>query len=298
MPKPPPPKQQPKPKQPPSPKPEPDAASALVDKNPSCAAWASKGECERNPGYMGMDCAASCEGKLPPTRIETPRATTHAVAANGKKPPSSIVVDWSTPVLPDELATAQRESDERRAALPGESWHPCRDARPDCTALARTNLSACGEAEVMLSDCRKTCRTCSYEKLIRGVSECKDTHGECANWARMGECENNKRFMLNGCSVSCGVCASKKAGCSRRNVVPGVLAPNGLTDMFKAAPHDFPQYSPTFLSTPQHPLQGGPYILQFEDVVSEEEASVIIELARDKLERSLAGDQLSPVRTS
>ena len=68
--------------------------------------------------------------------------------------------------------------------------------------------------------------------------------------------------------------------------------------MFERALVDFPQFSPTALSTPKAPVEGGPYILQFEDLISAEEAKVMISLAGDKLERSLAGDQLSPVRTS
>lgn len=43
---------------------------------------------------------------------------------------------------------------------------------------------------------------------------------------------------------------------------------------------------------------GKPYIVQFEDVVSATEAETIIGIAGRKLERSLAGDQVSSVRTS
>jgi hypothetical protein len=104
--------------------------------------------------------------------------------------------------------------------------------------------------------------------------------------------------MLSGCSKSCNVCESKIVGCARRNPTPGVSAPDGLTSMFERALVDFPQFSPTALSTPSGPVEGGPYVIQFEDVVSAQEAEVMIGLAGEKLERSLAGDQLSPVRTS
>ena len=71
------------------------------------------------------------------------------------------------------------------------------------------------------------------------------------------ECEKNRRFMLSGCSKSCGVCESKIVGCSRRNPTPGVRAPDGLTRMFERALVDFPQFSPTALSTPKAPVEGG-----------------------------------------
>ena len=173
----------------------------------------------------------------------------------------------------------------------------CVDQRSDCAELARWNLSACGEAEFMLSECRKTCRTCSHQSLIGGLTECVDSKDECAKWAGMGECENNRRFMLSGCSVSCNVCREKKVGCERRSTAPGLASPDGLTNMFKRALVDFPQFSPKALSSPEE-AQGAPYILQFENLISEEEAQTMIALAGEKLERSLAGDQLSPVRTS
>jgi hypothetical protein len=206
-------------------------------------------------------------------------------------------------VLPEELARAQDEfdsqRDEQRRQLNGRLWAArCEDARPDCASLARANLSACGEAEVMLTACPKTCRTCHHHDLIAGLSECSDSNDECPRWARSGECEANKRYMLSACSKSCSVCESKKIGCERRNAAPGVHAPGGLTSLFRRALEEFPQFSPTALSSPVSPKEGGPWVLQFEDLVSEEEAKTMVGLAGRKLERSLAGDQLSPVRTS
>jgi len=32
----------------------------------------------------------------------------------------------------------------------------------------------------------------------------QDTHNECADWARSGECRENPKFMLDGCQTSCG----------------------------------------------------------------------------------------------
>ena len=79
--------------------------------------------------------------------------------------------------------------------------------------------------------------------------------------------------------------------------MPGVREGTGLTELFERAPIDFPQYSPTVLSSPAGPVEGGPWVLQFEDLISPEEARAMIGIAGDKLERSLAGDQLSPVST-
>ena len=164
--------------------------------------------------------------------------------------------------------------------------------------MAGTASPATGMAEFMLRECPMTCRTCSHADLIGGLAECKDSHEQCNNWAASGECDANRRFMLSGCSKACDVCAPKKHGCERRNAVPGVYAPGGLYSMFERALTAFPQYTPIALSKPTEESPSAPYVLQFENILNEEEAQAMIARAGDKLERSLAGDQVSPVRTS
>ena len=61
--------------------------------------------------------------------------------------------------------------------------------------------------------------------------------------------------------------------------------------MFEQALVDFPQHRPKALSS-------DPYVLQFEDMVTAEEADEIVGRCTTKFERSMAGDQVSPVRTS
>jgi len=40
--------------------PQPPQPGNCVDKNSSCASWASRGECTKNPGYMKPNCCKSC----------------------------------------------------------------------------------------------------------------------------------------------------------------------------------------------------------------------------------------------
>jgi len=149
----------------------------------------------------------------------------------------------------------------------------------------------------MLTECARTCGTCHHGKLIGQVTDvCADSHEQCANWAAMGECEANKRFMLSGCSVACGVCEEKRVGCSRRNTEPGVRTPHGMRDMFERALTD-PDLVGRFETKA---LSRDPYILQFENLLNASEAADIIGRCDNdgRFERSMAGDQLSPVRTS
>ena len=37
-------------------------AGGLVDEREECAAWAARGECDANPGYMRASCKRSCAG--------------------------------------------------------------------------------------------------------------------------------------------------------------------------------------------------------------------------------------------
>eukprot|EP00967_Tisochrysis_lutea_P134688 scaffold238267_cov33-Tisochrysis_lutea.AAC.1 len=264
----------------------------LEDKHPSCAHWAASGECARNPKYMGSSCARSCAGKLPePSNQQHPQAS-EADATNARDGLVPITVDWSKPTLSPKLATAQTQMEDALAVgtLAQARWG-CVDERDDCAELARWNLSACGEAPFMLTQCRKTCRTCEHQNLIGELFECEDKNEDCAAWAATGECEANRRYMLSSCSKACGVCKQKAFACARRNPVAGVLSPSGLTEMFQAALQDFPQYEPKLLSS-------DPPILQFENLITPEEAKAMIAIPGDKLVRSLAGDQLSPVRTS
>ena len=268
---------------------KPDAVDdGLKDGNALCETWAASGECENNPVYMAEECEKSCAGKVPAAASNQPKKPTATKAAVAKK--GLPQVDWTQPELPAELAAAQAEADARPTQL-AISRGGCTDARPDCAELARWNLSACGEAEFMLRECPKTCRTCAYGELVGGLTDCKDTHEQCANWARSGECEANRRFMLSGCSKACKVCEAKRHGCARREPTPGVRSPSGMYNMFERALRDFPQHDVKALST-------SPYVLQFDNVVTPEEAKQFQRLAGDRLERSLAGDAVSPVRTS
>ena len=38
---------------------------------------------------------------------------------------------------------------------------------------------------------------------------CRDEHEECANWARLGECDANPNYMHESCAPACGTCGSR-----------------------------------------------------------------------------------------
>ena len=68
--------------------------------------------------------------------------------------------------------------------------------------------------------------------------------------------------------------------------------------MFERSLSDFPEREPVALSRPSSAeADDAPWVVQFDNLLTPEQAKAMVE-ACPKLERSLAGDQLSPVRTS
>jgi len=64
-----------------------------------------------------------------------------------------------------------------------------------------------------------------------------------------------------------------------------------LDELFQHSIDAFPEYSPLVLSR-------SPWVVQYHDFLSEVEAQAFRDVCKESFERSLAGDQLNPVRTS
>ena len=184
----------------------------------------------------------------------------------------------------------QKNSKKPPPDMPKRKRLACKDKWQNCKQKATLNLSACALDLDMLTQCPNTCGTCQFQELVRDATKCDDTHEKCKLWAQDGECKNNPRFMLNSCSNSCGTCEAKKSGCVRKNTHPAVTMPDGLNDTLARVFIDFPQFEPKALST-------DPWVIQFENIVDEAEAHAMVN-ACPIYERSLAGDQVSKVRTS
>lgn len=124
------------------------------------------------------------------------------------------------------------------------------------------------------------------------AKKCRDADPSCSSWAGAGECDANPGFMLESCPVSCNACPAgdEDPACVRRNSTPAVRD-RGIAAVFERALREYPQYKPRALSR-------DPWVMTFDDFLSEEETARVIELCASSFERSLAGDQLSPVRTS
>ena len=105
--------------------------------------------------------------------------------------------------------------------------------------------------------------------------------------------------MRIACPRMCGFCPGHSgrvppvppdARCRRDNHSAAV--PKGaLSPLFERLLRDFPEFTPVALST-------DPYVVELHDFVTPAEAAAFQRVCKPHFERSLAGDQLNPVRTS
>ena len=118
----------------------------------------------------------------------------------------------------------------------------------------------------------------------------------CAAWHKAGLCRSRPDVRAK-CSRTCGQCegvlprnppVQREDRCRRDNLSAAVPA-GQLTPLFERLLTDFPQYEPEALST-------SPYVVLLKNFVTQDEAASFMKVCRESFERSLAGDQLNPVR--
>ncbi|KAL3910373.1 MAG: hypothetical protein SGPRY_009081, partial [Prymnesium sp.] len=138
---------------------------------------------------------------------------------------------------------------------------------------------------------RLLCALLLCGSLPAATSECANLHdhAECERWSAAGECTANPGFMRKQCARSCDSCSWRDTYCDKRNHGPA-KGDGEIVASFERA-LTLPGLNPTVHST-------DPYVVTFEDFVSEEEAQAFLNTTKEHFSRSLAGDVVSPVRTS
>jgi hypothetical protein len=98
--------------------------------------------------------------------------------------------------------------------------------------------------------------------------------------------------MLSACAFSCGVCdVSFKPACKRDPAQPPAAVGGTIDETFRRALDRYPQYGPRV-------VHRDPWIVEFRNFLTEAEADHLLAKAGHKFDRSLAGDGVTPVRTS
>ena len=124
------------------------------------------------------------------------------------------------------------------------------------------------------------------------VQDCHDKDPNCQGWADSGECGRNGDFMLSTCAFSCGVCdVSFKPACKRDPAEAPAAVGGTIDETFRRALDRYSQYGPRV-------LHRDPWIVEFRTFLTPFEADHLLKTAGHKFDRSLAGDGVTPVRTS
>ena len=129
---------------------------------------------------------------------------------------------------------------------------------------------------------------------------CKNDHEQCAFWASIGECDVNPSYMKINCAPVCQTCAQLdiKARCSfTEDEYPVALKPGDLDALFyeivngkwdefhpviHSAPKDYKRTNSTSIVDDSNVRLGGPWIVTFDNFLSDEEADRIVELGYEQ----------------
>mmetsp|Transcript_117512 Transcript_117512/g.374448 ORF Transcript_117512/g.374448 Transcript_117512/m.374448 type:complete len:494 (+) Transcript_117512:69-1550(+) len=163
------------------------APALCEDASTSCAAWASKGECDNNPVYMSAECCRSCQSPGGPSTTPSTTATPASTTAVG--------------------------------AVVGA----CQDSMDSCPVWAGRGYCV-DHAEFMATNCCASCRGAGGGGSVQPTPapsssttepptpappavSCEDSSATCSAWAARGECEDNSVWMNQNCKLSCKVCS-------------------------------------------------------------------------------------------
>lgn len=217
----------------------------LVDicrnRHPECSFWAMRGECENNPTFMKHYCAPACQ-------------SCHEVSnINIHDEVGELIKAWP-------LTDLERGAD---MGLP-QLLHP---ERPEETIIS------------ILSS-RMYIRYFVFDQNI--LEHCKNERDSCTIDAMEGECEANPGWMKKHCAAACKTCEvmEKDLRCASDPDAPMAWMPGDLNSMFERL-IDEPyasRYDVQVLSSPTT-TKKGPYVIQLEDFISEEEANGMIAAA-------------------
>ena len=157
-----------------------------------------------------------------------------------------------------------------------DNW--CGNKDTNCTA--RAAAGDCHNGTDAPLRCMGACRMCGYQKIAQEAYSCEQSRLFPSSW-------DARR------------CEAKRRRCARPPDTPPAVTPGGITRTMKRILSDFPEYNPRAISQPGGPHgPKAPWVVTLENFVSDEEVDAFISGCRSHFDRSLAGDQLSPVRTS
>ena len=123
------------------------------------------------------------------------------------------------------------------------------------------------------------------------LNSCSDRHDACPNYFKSGECTRNPGWMIVNCPKSCDACELRdpKIRCDRGRLnisTSPIYAPGEMHSMFSSIPEKWAQYGVEILSTE-------PYVVTFDNFLTDEESDALIETNKGNWERSTDTGQVN-----
>jgi ShK domain-like len=151
------------------------------DKHERCSSWKEDGECLKNPKYMTIHCAASCEKEKQESDYDDNESD--------ETKPGCVDKHKFCPIWASKGECEENEINMKRFCA--KSCNACDSSTGDNDS----DLSDVDEDEVDDNDDDEDDDTL-----------CKNKDESCAIWAKAGECEVNPNYMLVNCAKSCDSC--------------------------------------------------------------------------------------------
>jgi prolyl 4-hydroxylase len=116
------------------------------------------------------------------------------------------------------------------------------------------------------------------EKYKNVRDTCKNKHEMCTYWSLLGECDKNEAYMKVNCGPACHSCERLDFNlrCPMDPNAVDAFYPGDVNKMFEriAYGEEYKQFEPIVMSRPPE----GPWLIMFENAISDEEAERLIEL--------------------
>lgn len=288
------------------------AVGECGDQHPRCGLWASTGECSENRVVMRKYCRRACglcravdddDDEEEEDDCSDLHENCGQWAKAGECEKNSRYMDLNCPKSCDRCEDIDRILDDEQERLLDQSEDFGVRQKAEGSSTADT-LEVIQKAIVYMKDDK----TRALPQTILDV--CLNRHELCAFWATIGECDNNAAYMVTNCAPSCGTCQliDMKSRCPPLPDAKPALGPGDLNKMFQRmvaeAPgnrtltdeeraqlaaekmpiytvhvHSRPSDSPATEVSAVNDKSLPPWVITFEDLVTEEEAQVLIDTA-------------------
>jgi len=269
-----------------------------IDSNKQCSFWAKEGECDANPNYMLQYCRLSCnvcDNDPDSESWET------VECVDDDENCSDWAIDGRCEKNPRAMATACKKS----CGVCSEKFDTgaLQIIPPTDTNSARSILNVIHDSHTYYHT-----HIAQNDTLANIRSGCLNQHVQCAEWAHMGECDVNPKYMKMKCALACRSCDMLELSirCPLDPEEPEALNDVGDLDrLFEEILGNgaFAKYRPSVLSRPYHPPEEeqresdnyiiGPWVLAFDDFLTAEECNHLIQQGYDKgYERSTGVGEL------